>query len=54
VTVGGITVLDVPSREEALDWAAKTAGACHCEIEVWELGFDPELDAMLRRAAGRR
>jgi hypothetical protein len=48
VTVGGITIVDVPSREEALAWAAKTAGACRSSLELWEFGFDPELDAMLR------
>jgi hypothetical protein len=54
VTVGGITIVDVPSREEALDWAAKTADACRCSLEVWEFGFDPELDEMLRQAESRR
>jgi hypothetical protein len=52
--VGGITVVDVPSREEALRWAAKIAAACRCRQEVREVGPDPELDAMLREAAGRR
>jgi hypothetical protein len=52
--LGGITIIDVPSREEALIWAAKFATACRCPQEVWELGFDPELDAMLREADSRR
>jgi hypothetical protein len=26
--IGGLCVVDVPSREEALEWAAKTAIAC--------------------------
>jgi hypothetical protein len=47
--VGGFTVLDVPSREEALKWAAKTAVACRCAQEVREIGPDPELDAMLHK-----
>jgi hypothetical protein len=52
--IGGITVVDVPSRDEALKWAAKTAAACRCAIEVREIGFDPELDAMLGEADSRR
>jgi hypothetical protein len=52
--IGGVTVVEVPSREEALKWAAKLAVACRCAQEVWEFGFDPELDAMLRQADSRR
>ena len=51
--IGGLAVVDVPSREEALEWAAKIAVACRCAQEVRELMADPELDANLRRAAGR-
>jgi hypothetical protein len=32
--IGGLTVVDVPSREEALEWAAKIAVACRCAQEV--------------------
>ncbi len=39
--VGGVTVVDVASREEALDWAAKIAVACRCAQEVREFMFDP-------------
>ena len=39
--VGGFCVVDVPSREEALKWAAKTAGACRCAQEVREFMPDP-------------
>jgi hypothetical protein len=39
--VGGLCVVDVPSREEALKWAAKTAGACRCAQEVREFMPDP-------------
>jgi hypothetical protein len=35
--IGGFCVVDVPSREEALEWAAKTAVACRCAQEVREL-----------------
>ena len=51
--IGGVTVVDVPSREEALEWAAKIAVACRCAQEVREFGHDPELDAMLREADSR-
>ena len=39
---GGYTVLDVPSREVALEWAAKIAAGCRCAQEVRALGYDPE------------
>ena len=47
--IGGFTLVDVPSREEALEWAAKIAVACRCAQEVRAIGPDPELDEMLRR-----
>jgi hypothetical protein len=34
--IGGLMVVDVPSREEALEWAAKIAVACRCAQEVRE------------------
>jgi len=34
--LGGLVVVDVPSREEALAWAAKVAVACRCAQEVRE------------------
>ncbi|GAA1466821.1 YciI family protein [Microbacterium thalassium] len=39
---GGYTVLDVPSREAALEWAAKFAKACRCAQEVRAFQYDPE------------
>jgi hypothetical protein len=51
--VGGLCVVEVPSREEALEWAAKTARACRCAQEVREFMPDPETDEMLRQARGR-
>ncbi len=51
--IGGITVLDVPSREQALEWATKVAVACRCAVEVWEIGADPKLEAMLREVDNR-
>ena len=52
--IGGITIVDVPAREEGLRWAAKTAAACRCPVQLWEFAFDPELDAMLGQADNRR
>jgi hypothetical protein len=50
--IGGLVVVDVPSRDEALVWAAKIAAGCRCAQEFRELLPDPEVDALLRRAAG--
>jgi hypothetical protein len=52
--IGGLCVVDVPSREEALQWAAKIAVACRCAQEVREFLPDPELDAMLGQVDSRR
>ena len=40
--IGGFSVIDVASREEALAWAARIAAACRCAQEVREIMFDPE------------
>ena len=40
--VSGFSIVDVPSREAALEWAAKFAAACRCAQEVREIMFDPE------------
>lgn len=34
---GGITILELPNREAAVEWAAKIATACRCAQEVREL-----------------
>ena len=39
--IGGFSVVDVPTREEALKWAAKIAVACRCAQEVREFLPDP-------------
>jgi hypothetical protein len=39
--IGGLTIVDVPSRELALQWAAKFAVACRCAQEVREFLPDP-------------
>lgn len=51
--IGGFSVVDVASREEALAWAAKFAVGCRCAQEVRELMPDPETDAMVRESDGR-
>jgi hypothetical protein len=40
--IGGFSIFEVPSREEALTWAAKIAKACRCAQEVREIMYDPE------------
>jgi hypothetical protein len=39
--VGGLCVVDVPSREAALEWAKKIAVACRCAQEVNVFMPDP-------------
>lgn len=38
---GGYTVLELPSYEAALTWAAKIATACRCAQEVRAFQYDP-------------
>lgn len=40
--IGGFSIIEVRSREEALAWAARIAKACRCPQEVREIMFDPE------------
>lgn len=40
--VGGFSIIEVRSREEALVWAARIARACRCAQEVREIMFDAE------------
>ncbi|WP_436533972.1 YciI family protein [Actinoplanes sp. HUAS TT8] len=51
--IGGFVVVDVATRAEALEWAARIAVACRCAQEVRELLPDPEM-AVILDAAGRR
>ncbi|ROP61164.1 MULTISPECIES: YciI family protein [unclassified Curtobacterium] len=39
---GGYTVLELPTREDAVAWAAKIAAACRCAQEVRAFQDDPE------------
>ena len=49
--IGGFAIVDVPSREEALEWAAKIAVACRCAQEVREiLPGPPEVQQDVPRA----
>lgn len=40
--IGGFSIIEVPSRDEALMWAAKFASSCRCAQEVREIMYDPE------------
>lgn len=40
--VGGFSIIEVSSRDEAIAWAARIAAGCRCAQEVRELMFDPE------------
>jgi hypothetical protein len=35
--IGGFSVVDVPARADALEWAGRLADACRCPQEVREL-----------------
>lgn len=39
---GGFCVLELPSREAAVQWAARLATACRCAQELREFYYDPE------------
>jgi hypothetical protein len=39
---GGFTVLELPTREDAVEWARKIATACRCSQELREFMYDPE------------
>lgn len=38
---GGFTVLELPTRADAVDWARKIAVACRCPQELREFAYDP-------------
>jgi hypothetical protein len=40
--VGGFSILEVGSKDEALHWAGRIAEACRCPQEVREIGDDPD------------
>jgi hypothetical protein len=39
---GGFTILELPNRTAAEEWASKIATACRCSQEVREFMFDPQ------------
>lgn len=39
---GGFTVLELPSRDDAIAWAARIAKACRCDQELRVFGSDQE------------
>ncbi|GAB1595634.1 YciI family protein [Lysobacter claricitrinus] len=39
---GGFTVLDLPSRDDAIAWAARIAKACRCAQELRVFGLDEQ------------
>ena len=41
--LGGLSVIEVATREEALAWAAKLAVSCRCAQEVREILYDPKM-----------
>ncbi len=42
VRLGGFSVIDCETEEEAHSWAAKIAKSCRCPQEVREMIYDPE------------
>jgi hypothetical protein len=49
---GGFTVLELPSRDEAIAWAARIAKACRCDQELRVFGFDPQATLKWRGKCG--
>jgi hypothetical protein len=39
---GGFTVLELPSRYQAVAWAVRIAKACRCDQELRVFQFDPQ------------
>lgn len=40
--IGGFSIIEVGSRDDALAWAARFAATCRCAQEVREIFYDPE------------
>ncbi len=38
---GGFTILELPTREDAVEWARRIAIACRCSQELREFMYDP-------------
>jgi hypothetical protein len=39
---GGFTILELPTRDQAIAWAARIAKACRCDQELRAFQFDPQ------------
>ncbi|MFG6413588.1 YciI family protein [Roseateles sp. DC23W] len=49
-SIGGITVIGVPSRDEAHRWASKIAAGCRCAQDVREfMPLPPAVEARIRQ-----
>ncbi|MFO0977764.1 MAG: YciI family protein [Planctomycetaceae bacterium] len=40
--IGGFCLIEVATRNDAFEWAARIAKACRCAQEVREIMFDPD------------
>lgn len=40
--VGGFSIIEVQSKQDAMAWAERLAKACRCKQEVREILYDPE------------
>jgi hypothetical protein len=38
---GGFTVLELPTRDAAVEWAARIAASCRCAQELQQFQYDP-------------
>jgi hypothetical protein len=48
--IGGFTVVEMPSRDEAHRWAAKIAAACRCAQDVREfMPLPPQVEERLKQ-----
>jgi len=51
---GGFCVMELPTRETQVEWAAKIANSCRCSQELREFQFEPESYAALGPKVCRR
>eukprot|EP01037_Dinobryon_pediforme_P001300 gene1300-1316_t len=49
VYIGGFSVIEVQSEQEAHEWARKFAESCRCSQEVRRIMDDPEQEALQRK-----
>ena len=47
--IGGFTVIEVPTKEDAYRWANKIGIACRCDQEVREIMEDTAQDSLMKR-----